>query len=111
MRAELLGLPRPAARLLGDSGTGSWLTVGLPRPGGEAAVAARARQAGLGPVRLARYHGGEPGTSGLVLGCAGLREEGISRAARRLGTLLESAPFDSTQPVYEPMAPGRRASA
>ena len=80
----------PGARVSGIA-AGLHLVVELPDGVDDAAVAARARAAGLGPVALSSTRLGPPGPPGLVLGYAGQTPNRLADAVDRLAAVVGSA--------------------
>lgn len=89
-RSALQAIPGLMPAIHGDQGTGSYLTVTLPRRVNDRRLTALGRRESLALAPLSHYFDSVPPAPGLVLGCAGTREDALGPAVRRLGRLISS---------------------
>lgn len=90
LRSALQAVPDLIPAIQGDPGMGSYLTVTLPRRVDERRLTALGRRESLALAPLSHYFDSVPPAPGLVLGCAGTREDALGPAVRRLGRLISS---------------------
>jgi GntR family transcriptional regulator/MocR family aminotransferase len=91
LRSALLTVPDLMPASQGQPDAGSYLTVTLPRRVDERRLVALGPRESLSLAPLSPYFGSAPPVPGLILGCAGTRENAIGPAVRRLGRLIPEA--------------------
>jgi len=91
VRAALAQIPELSQAALGAVDSGSSLTLALPAVATEHTLVAAAASASLLIRPLSWYFDGKPATSGVVLGCAAVRDEAIGSSVQTLAALLAAA--------------------
>jgi GntR family transcriptional regulator / MocR family aminotransferase len=91
LSSALLAAPGLISAIQGRPDSGSYLTVTLPRRVNERRLVAQGRRESLALAPLSAYFDSPPPEPGLVLGCAGTREDAIIPAVRRLAHLVSRA--------------------